>query len=297
MAWNATCGSFGARLDREVAAAACGSISSPANSGMVDERRRLAVPRGRSGRRRRGRTTTAPKPKVSVSDAGPRPSASPVSSGGASWSSLSVPIELADGHASAPRRVQSCSSSHEIVAVVGDDVEGREQQPVLRRRDDAGLVRAVERHRRVEPLGVAAGGGGTRQRRPYRERRWSRRACPRLLPCRGTLADSPARRAHDPTTCFDTFESGSASESITCESALVSVLGEVGVRARRWSSPSCTAAAPRRRPRTSRRARSRAPRSCFVEDAASPRRTRPRRPARWPRSRRGRCASSAPPRR
>ena len=44
----------------------------------------------------------------------------------------------------------------QLVAAVGDDVEGREVEPVLRRRRDAGLVRAVERDPSSPSARVAA---------------------------------------------------------------------------------------------------------------------------------------------
>ena len=67
-----------------------GRISSRANTGIGASAAglRAAMPNGSPSRS----NSDAPNPNVSVSDSGPRPTASPVSSGGASGLSLSVPI-------------------------------------------------------------------------------------------------------------------------------------------------------------------------------------------------------------
>ena len=61
--------------------------------------------------------------------------------------------------------VQARQQRDQLVAGVGGDVERREVQPVLRRRGDAGLVRAVERDDVVGCGGLAlAAAAGERQR-------------------------------------------------------------------------------------------------------------------------------------
>ena len=89
MAWNATFGSLAHDWIARSPSLLSGPISSPAKSGIGASAAglRAAMPNGSPARS----NNEAPNPNVSVSDAGPRPSASPVSSGGASWSSLSVP--------------------------------------------------------------------------------------------------------------------------------------------------------------------------------------------------------------
>ena len=166
----------------------------------------------------------APKPKVNVSDAGPRPSASPVSSGGASGLSLSVPIELP----AVIRRdaaVQSSSSPHEVVTVVGDHVERREQQPVLDRRDDPGLVHPSKGPRRQTSSARTRGRGATAPSVPSTESDGRCASAPApAVPRNARRLTDGSRSDHDPTTCFDTFESGSASASIAWASSLVSAL-------------------------------------------------------------------------
>ena len=90
-------------------------------------------------------TGVGPKPKVRVSPRGGRPSASPVSAGGASYG-----VGGADPPTGSPRghlrggRVHAWSSATRSSRGSRGDVERREVQPVLRRGDDAGLVPAVE---------------------------------------------------------------------------------------------------------------------------------------------------------
>ena len=127
----------GARLDAQVAAAdAAGSSSSPGKAG-----RSPAPPaggrRGRSGRGPRSVNRHGPKPKVMVSPAAARPSASPVSSGGACVAPSGdrpvadrVPAVI---RARGRRPVLQQRDQLRPVDAVGD-VEGGEVQPVLRRR-------------------------------------------------------------------------------------------------------------------------------------------------------------------
>ena len=97
------------------------SSSSPANVGMGTSAAgfRATMPNGSPERS----NSDAPKPNVTVKDDGPRSSASPVSSGGASWSELSVPT----GRPAVMRRaarVHSCrsptSSSRSSVSTSND---------------------------------------------------------------------------------------------------------------------------------------------------------------------------------
>jgi hypothetical protein len=106
MAWKHTCGSLPQACTATSPSLREGSSSSPAKAGMATSGAglRAATRNGSPGRS----NNDAPNPNVTVSDEGPRSSASPVSSGGASWSVLSVPT----GRPAVMRRearVHSCS--------------------------------------------------------------------------------------------------------------------------------------------------------------------------------------------
>ena len=91
-----------------------------------------------------------PNPKVRVRPAAFSPRASPVSVGGASYGVGGVLADrAARRHLARGRRSSSLQQRDQLVAGVGGDVEGGEVQPVLGGRGDAGLVRAVERVRRL----------------------------------------------------------------------------------------------------------------------------------------------------
>ena len=113
--------------------------------------RRAAGRRARTGRVPcASRNSPGPKPKVIVRPPGGRPIASPVSSGGASGAPSVGPT----GPAGRPCVIRSAARVHalqqgdELGPRARGDVERGEVQPVLRRRDDAGLVRAAEGVRR-----------------------------------------------------------------------------------------------------------------------------------------------------
>ena len=141
-------------------------------------------------------------------------------------------------------RVQSFEQLHEIVAVVGDRRRTRRTAAgPATGVTMPGLVLALERD---DGRGVARNGRRRRsapQRRP-RRRATTVAAASAPAPCR---AEERRRRLTElatlttPTTCFATFESGSASASIACDSALVSAVGERRCTPRTWC-PSCTAA-------------------------------------------------------
>ena len=94
---------------------------------------------------------------VTVRCPGARSSASPVSCG----TFHGPPPTTPPGAASAPNVIRSAATVHRVeqvaqrVAVVGDDVEGDEVQPVLGGRGDAGLPLAAEGHDAV--VGTASG--------------------------------------------------------------------------------------------------------------------------------------------
>ena len=177
IAWKHTLGSFEHACTARSPSLRAGSIVSPANSGMSTSAsgRCDAMP---------NRSTpslvnsVAPKPNVIVSDDGPSPTASPVSSGGASWSVLSLPT----GSPAVMRRaarVHSRSRSITSSRSAGGEVEAGEEEAVLCRGDDPRLVLAVERHHGVESGGrcrgrrraqhdVGADDGGSRRGRGER---------------------------------------------------------------------------------------------------------------------------------
>ena len=192
-AWNATCGS---------SAQACTQRSPPerVRVELVARQRGRAVASERRPPRRRARsglaaarTAPARSPNVIVSRAAGRPSASPVSSGGASAVAGRRPDRTRPRSSAPRRRVQARSRSRSSLARSTVDVERREHQPVLRRRGDARLVLAVERDGRPRrapgassllapsayptpppsatpsaPPPAAAAAGGGRARRPAR---------------------------------------------------------------------------------------------------------------------------------
>ena len=221
MAWNAT-----VRIVRRTPAprgrrrCVSGSISSPANVGIGDERRPACA-----SRCRRDRPGAVEQRRAEAEGDGERRRPEAVGLAGVVGRRVLVVVvghrPAARRSCVAPRRSTPAAASYEIVAVVGD----------ARRttRTGAGPARGV-----TIPAWWAPWNGTTlpstcaaAERVAAAEvpvRRDERRSGARRPPRRGTAADSPARGAHEPTTCFDTFESGSASASITCDSALVSAL-------------------------------------------------------------------------
>ena len=86
-----------------------------------------------------------------------RPIASPVSIGGACGLVSTGADRLALGHLRRGRGPRCPSICCTATAIGRGDVERREREPVLRRGGDAGLVRAVERHRPADAVDAAAG--------------------------------------------------------------------------------------------------------------------------------------------
>ena len=145
---------------------------------------RSASAAGRRSRRGRAcRRTCWPKPIVTVSDDGGRPSASPVSSGGASGlrgrPRRSRRASRAPG-SSARRRVVHCCSmrwtSRPLPVVVRSSATKCSRS--CDGRDDPGLVRAVERRRRPAPE-TPPGRRAGRARSPTPRRHRRRRRPPR----------------------------------------------------------------------------------------------------------------------
>ena len=127
--------------------------------------------RGRSGRR----TATGPKPTVIVSRDGPRPIASPVSSGGSDGVVVLGAGGLARGHPRGGDR-PLLQQRPQVGDVVARHVEGGEVEAVLGRRRDPGLVLAVERdHSRRVGDGLGLADARTRRPPPVPIRRPRRR--------------------------------------------------------------------------------------------------------------------------
>ena len=141
MACTATCGSSAQAWTHRSPPESAGSIWSRWNVGSG------ASPAGRCAPRPSLSKKPGPTPNVSVSEDAGSPSASPVSDGGASGLRFTAP----PGAASAPAvmrsaaRVQRCSRSADGGPVGGGQVDRGEVQPVLRGRDDPGLVLPAER--------------------------------------------------------------------------------------------------------------------------------------------------------
>ena len=103
--------------------------------------------RCRSGPRRRFSNRVGPKPNVIVRPLAARPSASPVSSGGASGEPPTAPVALTSSPVRHARRgIRPVLQQRDEVVAVGarHHVERREVQVVLDGRRDARLVRAEE---------------------------------------------------------------------------------------------------------------------------------------------------------
>ena len=169
----------GAGLDADVAAAL------RRVERVVAERRQL-LQRRRALRREAvaaSSNSDGPRPKVIVSRAVCSPTASPVSCGGAFGSSLIGPAGSAGGHQRRRGR-PGAQQVLDVLARVGHDVEGREVQPVLRGRGDAGLARAVERDRVAGRRRVRRRRSGAR-RRGRRARARRRRLLRRAAACGG----------------------------------------------------------------------------------------------------------------
>ena len=154
IACTATCGSFAQAWTQMSPPEMAGSSVSPGKRGRSASAAGLRGGQPEPVLAGASRNSVGPKPTVRVSPAGGSPIASPVSSGGAS--------EHAGGRAdlagvlarrsSGPRpRSSPGAVCDQLRPVLGDHVEGDEVQPVLGGRDDAGLVRAVERRPRRRP--------------------------------------------------------------------------------------------------------------------------------------------------
>ena len=157
----------GAGLHREVAAAAA-----PGRA-CRRERGRSASAAGRlAARPNRSSNRAGPKPMVRVRLAASRPTASPVSDGGASRLVRAAAADPAVGGHLPGRRGPVLEQRDQRGPVGGRDVEGREVQVALHRGGDAGLVRAVE----VDPTPVRAA----------------------VVGCRASTASAAARRRQHP---------------------------------------------------------------------------------------------------
>ncbi len=149
-ACTATCGSFAQAWMQRSPPLIAGSSWSPAKAG--------------SSARGAGRRAARPNrsvPSAAVNSVGPKPivrvspdAGQPDRLAGVVRRGVLLAVDRADragvlpGRHPAGRGGPRLQHLDQLVAVVGGHVEGDEVQPVLRRRDDAGLVPAVERRRR-----------------------------------------------------------------------------------------------------------------------------------------------------
>ena len=274
----------GAGLDAEVAARARGLE-------LVARQRRQLAQRAAAARPpspNRPSNSDGPSPNVTVSRAAGSPTASPVSTGGASGSSVLGPAgspAVIRAAAAVQARSRSCRSAR----ARRDDVEGREVQAVLRGRDDARLVRAVERdglppgppsRRRDEaptsPAAASARGARARCQRRRKPRRLDPASA--AASCGGDLRERLGERVHE----------------LAQPPALRRAHGR-----RSWDEAVAAAVKPSSAALTVCEARVDlvASAASCVRSAGRAARTRPARRRRWPRSPTGRCASSGPPRR
>ena len=223
-----------------------GSRSSPASGPSGAQRRGAASREAEAvGRRRR----PGPNPNVIVSLRSGRPSASPVSTGGAVELLVGRADRLARGHLRGgvgPGAQQVA----QLARGVEREVERAEDEPILRRRRDAGLVRAVERDDARCRRRRRAPGRARSRRRRARGRTAPRRPRRRAAPPRERVAGHGLSRS----PCAATVESGSASASIGW--AKRAAVGRASARrtARsRAASRACTGRGPSGRRRSARR--------------------------------------------
>ena len=176
MTWNATVGSSAHACTHRSPPLSCGCSASPGSAGMsASAAGRLSASPNRSS------NSDGPNPTVMVSRDAPRPTASPVSIGGASAAVSTAPIGrpfviCAAAAAQVPSSVATCWRS---VVVTSNAAKARRS---CAGRGDAGLVRAVERDDRrraaaaaVFRLGRAGRRRSRRRPRPARRRRRARR--------------------------------------------------------------------------------------------------------------------------
>ena len=290
----------GARLHADVAARQQGVEVVARQRRDVGERRRTEA---RQPEAVVATSRTGPSPTVTVSRAAGRPTASPVSSGGAAGGPATAPTGLPfamSAIAGRPRAQQFAK----VGRVLRRRVERGEEQPVLHRGRDPGLVLAVEgdprgkRRRRValggaadrDPAGHRAGGhargAGRAQERPPADARSRAVAkarvrrcpsCPRVHDHGPHLRHRLGQRVHRLRQRADVLLG-------ECCIAHVSAAGAV----RRECLLHVLEAAPD--------LRDRAPGRCAPRAAGAPGTPRTS-PGRSPRSPTGPCGSTGPPRR
>ena len=239
MACTATCGSSAQAWTHRSPPLRAGSRLSPGNCG-----RSTSASGRRPGQVRTSSKRDGPKPIVSVSRDGLRPSASPVSSGGASASPPYAPSPTAcPAVIRAAAAVQSFSSCTNVGAVVGRHVERGEVQPVLDGGGDPGLVRAVEGDRgagcrrpapasspvraiATAPPAAAAPSASPAPPQPSSARRDGdgQLSVRRRSVVAGVLVMVPTCPAATSTTAAASLDSGSASAFTPSESSLRSAL-------------------------------------------------------------------------
>ena len=201
IACTATCGSSAHAWMHRSPSDAAGSRSSPRNAGSRSSSagRCAAMPKRSTPS---SSNSVGPKPNVMVRLLAGRPSASPVSSGGASGEPPTAPVALTSSPwvIRAAAYVQSCSSEIEVVAVgARHHVERREVQVVLHRRRDArpGGRRRSRRRMPRPPRLRRAPDRDARRRRRRRRRREARRTGAEREPSRPRRASSAPARSPD----------------------------------------------------------------------------------------------------
>ena len=170
-----------------------GSSSSPGSGGSVGERRR--PPRGEAEPVVPSRNSAGPKPNVTVR----RDGGQAERLAGVVRRRVRVVVDRPDRRArrssGAAASVQSRSRSRSSSRLSRDDVERGEQQPVLRGRRDARLVRAVERDRVAVGLRRRRRSSERPTARPRRRRRTHAPRRPRRAPRARARRDEPGRSA------------------------------------------------------------------------------------------------------
>ena len=208
----------GARLDAQVAAAAAGIelVARAARAARAERRPAraqahavLAVAVEEPG----------PRPTVIVSRRAPRPTASPVSRGRHLRRALDRARRLPGASSAAPPSVQTRSSSRRSAGAVGGQVEGAEDEPLLRGRRDPRLVGPSKATTRASGAGVSDAADSTAAKPAP-----PAAASPRAPPPASSAAPSrePGVGTYVGSTLPATSDSGSASE-VTCWASVAAV--------------------------------------------------------------------------
>ena len=168
IACTATCGSLAHAWTQRSPPEISGCSASPGNCGSSARAAGRRSARPNRSRPSASRNSVGPKPTVSVSRDGRQAERL----AGVVRRRLRHPADRAE-HPGVPARGHPGGGGGPLLEqldqpgpVLGDHVEGHEVQPVLRRRDDAGLVLAVERHRPGRVVARRGRAVGAVQQRP-----------------------------------------------------------------------------------------------------------------------------------